>query len=880
VKRGAKAQRSSPRDGSVAFIRQIEREAAVCLDFSMKFWGKHMRHSLLAGLSLLAFVPAIAYAQTGASPSDTPATAATAGPTTAETRRADPAPISAERSGEVIVTARRRAETAQAVPLAISVIRGDSIEATGNFNVVKLQQLAPTLQVYTTNPRNTSVNIRGLGVPFGLTSDGFEQGVGIYVDDVYNSRVAAATFDFLDVGQVEVLRGPQGTLYGKNTTAGAINITTNQPTFDFEGGAELTAGNLNYKQAKAFISGPISDQVAVRFAVANTSRRGVYFNTTTDRYINEQDNLGVRGTLLFKPSDDLRVTLSGDYSRQNPEGVGTVFVRVGTTQRPLNRQYDALIAAINAANPGRNYKVPSRNPYDRLSDLDSPLSAGNEIGGASLKVNWDVGPGSFTSVSAWRFWDWRPQNDRDFTGLSVVKASNNPSQQDQYSQEFRYNYSGRKIDFVVGAFGFKQRIDTQGFEQQGADATRFSLAPSTDPNNVYNRPDVLANLTANNTQYLKSTSGALFGQVSWKVTDALTIQPGARINYDKKTGFYQRVVTTGAGVVIASCAPSATAGNAVLTAQCGVYQPQLTQPSVSDWNFSYDLNVNYKLARDILAYATYAKSFKTVGINQNGLPLDTNNQPVLSASTVRPESVNHYEVGLKTQFWDRRATFNLSAFRTDIKNFQATVNGGQFGTVRGYLANAEKVRSQGVEADFKLRTSERFTAYTNAAYTDAKYVRFTNAPCPPELSGGPFVAVGGTPGPAGTPGALSPRQCDISGQVLPGVSKWAFSYGAEVNTPVTLLAKDGQIYAGIDGNYRSHWNSNASPSIYTNVKGYALTNVRAGFRGQGFDAFLWVRNAFDVNYIETLQVAPGNTGLIAGQPGDPRTWGGTLKFSF
>jgi iron complex outermembrane receptor protein len=839
-----------------------------------------MRHSLLAGLSLITLVPAIAYAQAGTGPSDAAATAGAAAPDQSATAEAAPDPISAARGGEILVTARRRSEAAQAVPLAISVIRGDSIEATGNFNVVKLQQLAPTLQVYVTNPRNTSVNIRGLGVPFGLTSDGFEQGVGIYVDDVYNSRVAAATFDFLDVGQVEVLRGPQGTLYGKNTTAGAINITTNQPTFNYEGGAELTAGNLNYKQAKGFISGPLSDTVAARIAVATTSRRGLYYNTLTKRYINEQDNLGLRGTLLFKPSSDLRITLSGDYSKQDPECCGTVFVRVGTTQRPLNRQYDAIVAAINAANPGRNYVVPSRNPYDRLSDLDSNLNAGNKIGGASLKVNWDVGKGTFTSVTAWRFWDWKPENDRDFTGLSVVSKSQNPSQQDQYSQEFRYNYSGEKIDFVAGAFGFKQRIDTQGTEQQGRDATRFSLAPSTDPNNVYNRPDVLNGLTAINTQYLKSTSGALFGQVSWKVTDSLTLQPGARVNYDKKTGFYQRVVTTGAGAVITSCAPTATAGNAVLTAQCGVYQPQVTSPSVSDWNFTYDFNVNYRFARDVLGYATYAKSFKTVGINQNGLPLDTNNQPVLSASTVRPESVDNFEIGLKTQFWGRRATFNISAFRTEIKDFQATVNGGQFGTVRGYLANAEKVRSQGVEADFKVRPSERFTAYTNAAYTDAKYVKFTNAPCPPELSGGTFVAVGGTPGAAGTPGALSPRECNISGQQLPGVSKWAFSYGAEVNTPVTLLAKEGQIYFGVDGNYRSHWNSNASPSIYTDVKGYALTNFRAGFRGEGFDVFAWVRNALDVNYMDNLQVAPGNVGLIAGQPGDPQTWGGTLKFRF
>jgi iron complex outermembrane receptor protein len=759
------------------------------------------------------------------------------------------------------------------VPLAISVIRGDSIEATGNFNVVKLQQLAPTLQVYTTNPRNTSVNIRGLGVPFGLTSDGFEQGVGIYVDDVYNSRVAAATFDFLDVSQVEVLRGPQGSLYGKNTTAGAINITTNQPTFDFEGRAELTVGNLNYRQAKAAISGPLSDTVAARLAIASTSRRGTIYNVTTNRWINEQDNLGLRGQLLFKPNDDFSITLSGDYSKQDPECCGTVFVRVGRTQRPLNRQYDALAAA-------QNYVVPSRNPYDRLTDLDSNLNAGNKIGGVSARIKWDIGPGTLTSVTAWRFWDWKPENDRDFTGLPIVSKSQNPSQQDQYSQEFRYNYEGDKIDFVVGLFGFKQRIDTQGTEQQGAAASKWSLTPSTSPTNIANNPATLAGLTANNTQWLKSTSAALFGQVSWHVNDALTIQPGARLNYDKKSGFYQRVVTNGQGQVI-SCTPAPAAGT-VLAAQCGVYQPQVSAPSDSAWNFTYDLNVNYKIARDILAYATYAKSFKTLGINQNGLPLNADNTVNFDAGTAKPESVNHYEIGLKTQFWDRRATFNLTAYRTDIKNFQATVNGGQFGTVRGYLANAGKVRSQGIEADFKVVASDRFTAYANGAYTDAKYKKFVDAPCPPELSGGTFQSATATPdySQPGVPGALSPRQCDISGQRLPGVSHWAFSYGAEYNIPVTLLDKEGQAYLGVDGNYRSHWNSNASPSIYTEVKGYALTNFRAGFRGEGFDVFGWVRNAFDVNYIENLQVAPGNTGLIAGQPGDPRTWGGTIKFSF
>ena len=770
-------------------------------------------------------------------------------------------------AGEILVTARRRQETAQEVPLAISVVGVDQIENTGNFSILKLQQLAPTLQVYSSNPRNTAVNIRGLGVPFGLTSDGFEQGVGIYVDDVYNARVAAAVFDFLDVAQVEVLRGPQGTLYGKNTTAGAINITTNQPTFDFQGRAEVSAGNLSFKQAKAAVSGPLSDKIAARIAVGTTSRRGTIYNVTSRQWINGQDNLGVRGQLLFKPNDDLSITLSGDFSKQDAECCGTVFVRVGTTQRLITRQYEALAAA-------QGYGVVSRNPFDRLTDIDANLNAGNKIGGVSAKVKWDVGGGTLTSVTAWRFWDWKPENDRDFTGLPIVSKSQNPSQQDQYSQEFRYNYSGRRIDFVVGLFGFKQRIDTQGLEQQGSASSRWNLTGS-----LANDPSVLDGLTARNTQYLKATSAALFGQVSWKITDALTIQPGARLNYDKKSGFYQRVVTTGSGAILTCPQPAGSVG----AAQCGVFSPQISAPSDSDWNFTYDLNVNYKFAPGILAYATYAKSFKTFGINQNGLPTDAAGNPI--QSDIKPESVNSFEVGLKTQFWDRRATFNVAAFRTEIRNYQATVTNGQLGVLRGYLANAGKVRSQGLETDVSIRPSERFNAYANAAYTDAKYVKFVDAPCPPELSGGTTATAANPASPAGQAGtgtnpSYSPANCNISGQRLPGVSKWSISYGAEVNAPVTLLAREGEVYLGIDGQYRSNFQSNPSPSIYTRIDGYAITNVRAGFRTERFDIFGWVRNAFDVDYFELLQTAPSNTGLIAGQTGDPRTFGATIKVSF
>ncbi|MCZ8370723.1 MAG: TonB-dependent receptor [Porphyrobacter sp.] len=810
-----------------------------------------LRSTLLLGASLTALLTVPAAAQDAAAATDDAATAA-------EEAQAD--------TNEIFVTARRRQESAQDIPLAVSVLDAKQLDETGAFNVNRLQQLAPTLQFYSSNPRNTAVNIRGLGVPFGLTSDGFEQGVGIYVDDVYYSRVASATFDFLDVSQIEVLRGPQGTLYGKNTTAGAINIQTNQPTFEFEGRAEVSIGNYNFQQARLAVSGPLSDKVAARVAFSGTSRNGTIRNVVTGENIQSLDNIGLRTQLLWEPTGDLKIKLVGDYNKQDAVCCGSVFVRTGATQRPLNRQFAALAAA-------QNYAPPSTNPFDRLTDLDSNLNAGNIIAGAALKIAWDVGPGTFTSVTAWRYWDWKPENDRDFTGLSIVALSQNPSQQDQYTQEFRYAYTSDSIDFVVGAFAFNQRIDTQGTEAHGINSSRWTIAPS---NALSNDSSVLNGLTARNTQFLKSTSAALFGQLSWKVTDAFTIQPGVRLNYDKKSGFYQRRVFTGTGVELTGAETDARS-----RAQLAVFTPQTSAPADTDWNLTYDLTASNDLAPDVLAYGTYAKSFKTIGINQNGLPTDANGVPIAAAGTIRPEQVDHFEIGLKSQFWDRKATLNLAAFRTDICDYQATVNNGQFGVLRGFLANAGKVRSQGIEADFNIRPSDRFTAYTSAAYTDAKYVRFVDAPCPPELSGGTTATAGQTPSAPGTPGGISPANCDISGQRLPGVSKWSFSFGAEGNVPATFLGKEGEVYLGYDGTYRSNFSSNPSPSAYTTAPGYALSNFRLGFRTDGgLNLFAWVRNAFDENYFEQLFVGPGNTGLIAGLPGDPRTWGATAAITF
>uniref|UniRef100_UPI0035CA3764 TonB-dependent receptor n=1 Tax=uncultured Sphingomonas sp. TaxID=158754 RepID=UPI0035CA3764 len=787
--------------------------------------------------------------------------------------------------GDILVTARRRAETEQTVPIALSVLSGRSIADSGAFNVNRLQQQVPSLQFYSSNPRNSAINIRGLGAPFGLTNDGIEQGVGFYIDGVYIGRVGASTFDFIDVDRVEVLRGPQGTLYGKNTTAGALNITTRTPSFTPEVRAELSVGNYNFGQFKTSVSGPITDKLAIRLSTSATTRDGTIDNVTSKTDLQRQRNVGFRGQVLYKPTDSLSLTLAGDFNVQNPLCCVQYYARVGTTQRVTTRQYAALAAAFG-------YTPPSTNPFDRVTDLDASINSRQEVGGASLIANWDLGPATLTSVSAWRYWDWQPANDRDFIGLPITTVSQNPSQQHQVSQELRLASNGKnKLDYTVGAFVFHQTIATQGSQVQGSAASKFLLS-GADANN----PNVLNGLTSTNTINFDNTSFAVFGKLNWALTEKFHVQPGLRVNYDKKSGSYNAVVSIhnsqydfvatadNVAALLANAKATSTAAGTTFQNQINTLAPQRYSPEFSAWNVSGDLTLSYDFASDFHGYATYSRSFKSGGINLSGLPLNSTSTGVdLTTQTVRPEKVNAYEIGLKTQFLDRRLTLNVAGFWTDITDYQATVNNNAINVIRGYLANAGKVRSRGFEFDASLRPSKRFNLYVNGAYTDAKYIDFKNAPCPPELSGGTAVDATHPASPAGRAGtaaspSYSPAQCDISGQVLPGISKYSLSYGGEYNVPVG--GSGGQVYLGYDGSYRSRFSSNPSASAYTYIDGYALSNFRLGYRKQDFNVFAWVHNAFDQNYFELLSTQSGSTGLIVGQPGDPRTFGGTISKTF
>jgi iron complex outermembrane receptor protein len=355
----------------------------------------------------------------------------------------------------VVVTARRTEEVAQEVPIPLSVVSGKLLTESGAFNVNRLKEIIPTVQFYSTNPRNSSINIRGLGAPFGLTNDGIEPGVGLYIDGVFYARPASATLDFVDVERIEVLRGPQGTLFGKNTTSGAINVTTRKPTFRPESDFEVNYGSLDFVQAKASVSGPLfSQKLAGRLSFSGTQRDGTIANVKTGSVVNDLDNAGLRGSLLFVPSEKVVITAAVDHTRQRPQGYTQVVAGVAPTLRAANRQWAGIAADLG-------YAPPSYDAFDRVTDVDTPLRSYQDLGGATFNVDLGLGSGRLTSTTSRRYWDWNPSNDRDFTGLPITSISAAPSNQTQWTQEVRWAGDlSRKVNLVVGGFAFHQSLDS------------------------------------------------------------------------------------------------------------------------------------------------------------------------------------------------------------------------------------------------------------------------------------------------------------------------------------------------------------------------------------------------------------------------------------
>lgn len=751
---------------------------------------------------------------------------------------------------EIIVSARRRDESAQDVPIALTAIGAETLEKTGNYTLTQIQQIVPSLQVFSFNPRNTNINIRGLGSNVALTNDGLENGVGFYIDNVYYGRVGQTQFDLVDLQQIEVLRGPQGTLFGKNTTSGAINITSRKPSFDPEFSGEASVGDYGYYQLRGSAStGLVDDLIAVRLSGAVTERRGFLYNVTQNERAQDYSNWSVRGQLLVTPSSELEVRIIGDFSRQKQNHVLNIFANYFGTY-----ENGAVIPNNFAQRAARfpGYAFPTIDPFARRGEADGHYQSNMDGYGVSGQVDWSLGGAKLTSITAYRWWDWNPANDGDSTALPIVTKAQQANRQRQFSQEIRLaSDGGSPLNYVVGAYYFWQVIRGDGKSAYGPAAALWNRPPTSPiPLEVWQA--ALDGFEANSTSDPRTKSYALFGQLDWKFTDRLTLTAGLRYTHEKKSGSFNQIHV--AGIDLSTLTPVLSAQAAAVRAQFNPVTSYSTR--FSDDSLSGLATLSWQFSGDALAYATYSRGNKSGGLNLTNLP------PGIDPD-VAPETVDSYEVGIKSQWWDRRVTLNVAGYWTEIGDYQTAITEQVPNTVnvRQYIANIPGVRSRGVEGDLVFAPSQRASFYGSVAYADTTYSSYPNAPQAPE---------------AQIPGTVAVQ--DLTGEQLPGVPKFTYTLGGDVSAPLgSLGGRDLAVYAHADYSHRSSFNTSSSNSIYADVPAYGIANARIGIRTEDglLDLSLWARNLFDKEYFQTL--SPAVTGIVTALIGEPRTLGVTLR---
>lgn len=768
-------------------------------------------------------------------------------PAHCEEADAAPSAAPARTSDDIIVTARRRNERIQDVPVAANAFGGEQLAATRTYNLRDLQQLTPSLVVTNTNPRNTSINIRGLGNNVSVYNDGLEPAVGVYVDQVYLARPGQAVFDLSDVERIEVLRGPQGTLFGKNTSAGAVVVTTNSPTFEPEAGGDITVGNYNFRQIHAYASGAlIDDLLAARLYVSKTDRDGYMTNRYDGTDTQDYHDFGLRGQLLFTPTPDFKLRLIGDYGRQHSKTAASVLTGV-------IRQYDD---GTNFANNFTDraerlgYTPTAIDPGARIVDVDAnPRYKMNQWGVTSI-ADWTIPGNILTSVTAYRAWNWYPHNDGDSTSLDAGSDFHQSNEQRQFSQELRVASDGtRKIDYVAGLYYLWQSIEAEAVNAYGSQAADWFVSPSVDRTAA---AAALNGYTVIGRSKPVTNSYAAFGQGIWHITPTFDFTGGLRYTYEKKTGWFEQTAT-GASLDGLTAAQLAAANT--IRSRYGVANSYSAQ--TSEGRVSGSATLSWKVTTDALIYATYGRGHKFGGLNLANI---TTTGIYAADPVIKPETIDSYELGVKTAWFGNKLTANFAAFWTDDSDYQTTVVDVDRNNI-SYFTNVGKVRSRGIEADLRANPASWLSLYASGAYTDARYVSYPNSPCPTEVTG--------------------QTTCDLSGRRLPGVSKWAVSAGGEAHRAVgTVLNRDSEVYVGADYSYRSNYFTTANLSRYSQIPGYALLNARIGVRSLDgvVDIQVWARNLTDKLYYLSLSAA--TTGAITGTLGDPRTYGITVKTRF
>jgi outer membrane receptor protein involved in Fe transport len=810
---------------------------------------------------------------------------------------------------EIIVTATKREQSLQDVPVAVSVTPVETINRASIKDITDLASIIPSLRV-TTLQTSTQTNfvIRGFGN--GANNPGIEPSVGVFIDGVYRSRSAGAIGDLVDVSRVEVLRGPQSTLFGQNASAGVISIVTQKPSFEWGGYTEATVGNYNMQILKSKITGPLSDNVAFSLSAVRNERDGYFKELKTGTAINDRDRSDVRGQLLWNASDNFELRIIGDYSTISEVCCGVSNLVNGPT--------GAIIQS-----PLVGGQIYGAKPFDRKYYANKLPVNVIKNSGFSVHLDWDLGDWQMTSITASRNQDSAFDYDFDFTSGDLGAVNLNEGDIGTVTQELRLSYDGGgKVRGLLGAYYMTEKVEYDNTIQIGAGFRNYA-GVLTNPTNPAAGLQTLPSLeaafglpagslfrsgTGNKIETEQDTDAyTLFGQLDFDLTEQLTLTTGVAMTDTQKDVDFRQTsnevfssldfVTAGFaqirggllraglpdslasqfadqasvadGTVIPCFRPPAPFG-ALTGPLCnpllGLYPLQFLHPVVpfsdssSDSKTTYTIRLAYDFNDNLNAYTGVSTGYKATSWN-----LSRDSKPFPPATAARsplggavnpwyprygtryakPEEATVIELGLKGR-WDRFAA-NVAIFDQEIKNFQSNLF---FGT--GFqLANAGVQSTKGVEIETQFKVTDALQLDVAATWLDPLYDSYVGAP--------------GINGPY-----------DASGTRPAGIHDWS------VSTAITYNWTLGDV----PGFFRADYDFENNVQLVDNVPANAASrqvntlNASIGFALDKWDFLIWGRNLTNDNYLLQAFPAVAQTGSFSGYPNETRKYGLTVKYKF
>ncbi|WP_116365261.1 TonB-dependent receptor [Parahaliea mediterranea] len=731
---------------------------------------------------------------------------------------------------EVVVTAQKRAQDIQDVPISITAFSGDYLNAAGVKDIGDVAQMTPNFTISNSSQQtNSRIAIRGVG---SVGNSGIEPSVGVFIDGVYYPRPGSVIGQLMDVASFEVLRGPQGTLFGRNTPMGALNITTNNPGYEHEGMVEAGFGDYSAYEVGGMYNAPLGEKVAGRIAIKYSERDGYGKNLLNGDEIGERDDLNLRGKLLFDFSDNLSMLVTADYAEINSGG-GAIEITEGTE----NPVFDATLQALYGAG------ASTKDGYDQQISQDHRDKLNDEQYGLSVDINYDFASGiRLRSISAYRNWE----ADVYESALRIpayMVLRDTLYETETVSQEFQLiSPGGATIDWVGGLFYYQEEYNIGQAFDAGDDYCTPTIAGLVGLEAGL-QCDTLQQDAMVDSQFTQDLDSiALFGQATWNISEAFTATFGGRYTEDQKDGDFVQVVNNPFGGLVRT-------NETVLDME--------RDDSKSTW-FG---NVNWFVNNDIMLFATASTGYKSGGFNSEGGSIALGRERRIFG----PEEATNYELGLKSTLLDGSMTANITAYRTDLEDFQDRL----FDGLSFVVVNAGEVRQQGLEADIAWVPLDQLSLRAGISYLDSEYLDFKDAP--------------------GLPGG--PNQ-DLTGESKPYSPEWQTSLAADWSDS---LGDSMEWFVGASWMWMDEQNlgavSNNNPQSVQEA--YSLIDARVGVRDAGgkWSVTLFGNNLTDEGYCLTMYDQPfgaqlgalnaaNNTMVQRCVLGAPSTWNVKMDYFF